>query len=135
MSQRVAIFILSGGIAVASVLYGLFLNIPANDVVLYLQCQNIKTGYLRVTLLDDNEPFYQQDFQLETSCDQTGMRIVKRAHTSWLNVVLRLYSADGSLLSTKKGSRQQDDILLDENGFHVDLNLNGKPPNITFHTL
>lgn len=135
MSQRFAIFILSG-IAVASILYGLFLNTPANDVVLYLQCQNIKTGYLQVTLLgDDNEPFYEQDFQLETACDQTGIRIVRRAKTSWLSVVLKLYSADGSLLFTKRGSRQQDNIPLDENGFHVDLNLNGKPPNITFHTL
>lgn len=136
MNKRFVVFIVVIGIAAAFIGYRLWLNTSVNDVFLYLQCQDIKAGRLQITLLDDdNQPFYEKDFQLETSCDQAAMLVMKDARPHWLGVVLQLYSADGKPLFTKKGSRQQDDILLDQNGFHIDLKLNGEPPDIAFHSL
>lgn len=134
--KRIVIFLSVVGMVSAFVLYGLLSSNPSNDVLLYVQCQDIRVGRLRITLLDaDKQPFHEQDFQLASACDQAGIPIVKDAHIRWLNVVLQLYSADGKLLSSQTGSRQQNDILLDENGFHVDLKLHGEPPRIAFHTL
>lgn len=136
MKARVALWILACAIASAIIVYSLLLNIPSHDVLLYLQCQNIETGRLQVTLIDENnEPFYEQDYQLDTACNQAGLRIFKGARTSWLDVDLQLHSADGTHLITTKGSREQNNILLDENGFHVALELTGEPPSIAFHRL
>lgn len=112
-----------------------YLNNTSEDVYLYLKYQNTNNVRLEIQLFNGaNQMVGKQDVQITRTCERSSI-MAKDIATEQLAVTMHLYSAEGNHLFTKQGSREQDNILLDQKGFYIDLELNGSPPNIAKHSL
>ncbi|MBK8014638.1 MAG: hypothetical protein IPK13_25215 [Deltaproteobacteria bacterium] len=115
------------------------LGTPRQDVFLYVRCPDV-SGRLEVDLWSDDDeprrvPLGRRTFELPDVCRQTNWVVAQRVSERWLAVSLRLYDADEQPLATLEGSRANGDILLDSEGFHIDIEVTAAPARIVFHDL